>query len=72
MKLTKVDIAEGLGMIYTGEEYIEDEGFFHVFQFSGKQVRVRAYNGLEQAWEEASEKLLEPLVDYLLGNLDDE
>jgi hypothetical protein len=72
MKLTKVDIAEALGMVYTGEEYIEDEGCFYVFQFGSKQVKVRTYFGLDDAWEEAAEKLLEPLVDYLLGNLDDE
>jgi len=72
MKLAKVDVAEGLGMIYTGEEYVEDEGYFYMFQFGSKQVKIRAYNTVEQAWEEAAEKLLEPLVELLLGNLEDE
>jgi outer membrane protein assembly factor BamE (lipoprotein component of BamABCDE complex) len=71
MKLTKVDIAEALGMTYTGEEYIEGV-YFYVFQFGTKQIKVRTYCDLDEAWEEAAEKLLDPLVDYLLGNLDDE
>jgi hypothetical protein len=33
---------------------------------------VWASRELDEAWEEAAEKLLEPLVDYLLRNLDDE
>lgn len=71
MKLTKVDIAEGLGMTYHG---ICDFGSFeyHYFSFLGKEIKVSHRCTEKQAWEEAAEKLLEPLVDYLLGNLDDE
>jgi hypothetical protein len=72
MKLTKRDVAEALGMTYIGEEYVEDEGYFHTFELCGKSVFVRTYRDFEEAQERAAEKLLEPLVDYLLGNLDDE
>jgi hypothetical protein len=76
MKLTKVDIAEGFGMVYSGTswEYDSDgeEYEFHKFSFRGKNMSVWANRELEEAWEEAAEKLLEPLVELLLGNLDDE
>ena len=76
MKLTKVDIAQALGMTYHGTrweliEYAHEEEI-HVFEFRGKTIMVDEDIPLEQAWEEAAEKLLEPLVDYLLGNLDDD
>jgi hypothetical protein len=75
MKLNKRDVAEGLGMIYTGTQYAHYEYAYeteyHVFQFKGKCILVDEGVPVEQAWEEAAEKLLEPLVDYLLGNLDD-
>jgi len=70
MKLTKRDVAEGLGMIYID---VRDRGYYdyHVFEFRGKEILVGSYTDIERAWEEAAEKLLEPLADYLLGNLDD-
>lgn len=69
MKLTKVDIAQALGLKYNGC-FI---GGNHMFSFNGKSlvVPMRSWEE-EEPWEEAAEKLLEPLVDYLLGNLDDE
>ncbi len=77
MKLTKVDIAKALGMTYIGTSWVadtdEEEYEAHEFSFGGKTIFVWAtYRNLDEAWEEAAEKLLEPLVDYLLGNLDDE
>jgi hypothetical protein len=78
MKLTKVDIAKALGMTYIGiqHKYIEIEDFhyhFHVFSIGNKIIEIdMSYKTLEKCWEGAAEKLLEPLVDYLLGNLDDE
>jgi hypothetical protein len=75
MKLTKRDVAEGLGLTYHGTswEYDSDgvEYEFHKFSFGGKDMLVWANRELDEAWEEAAKKLLEPLVDYLLGNLDD-
>jgi hypothetical protein len=78
MKLTKRDIAEALGMTYIGiqHKYIEFSDYhedFHVFAFGSKIVEISmSYKTLEKCREEAAEKLLEPLVDYLLGNLADE
>jgi hypothetical protein len=76
MKLTKRDVAEGLGLTYRGTSWEYDsngiEYNFHKFSFNGKQILLWASKDLDEAWEEAAEKLLEPLVDYLLGNLDDE
>jgi hypothetical protein len=76
MKLTKRDCAQVLGMTYHGTrwEFVEyaHEAEFHVFEFRGKILMVDEDIPLEQAWEQVAEKLLEPLVDYLLGNLDDE
>jgi len=78
MKLTKVDIAKALGMTYIGihHKYIEFSDYhedFHAFAFGNKIVEVDlSRKTLHRCWEEAAEKLLEPLVDYLLGNLDDE
>jgi hypothetical protein len=77
MKLTKVDIAKALGMTYNGTSWVadsdEEEYEAHTFSYRGKTMIVWAtYRNLDEAWEEAAEKLLEPLVDYLLGNLDDE
>jgi hypothetical protein len=78
MKLTKVDIAKALGMTYIGiqHKYIEVEDYhydFHVFAIGKKIIEIDlSYKTLEKCWEEAAEKLLEPLVELLLGNLDDE
>lgn len=72
MKLTKRDIAEGLGLVYNDEEYSEkDDLYYHVFSFGKKTIYIHGRRELDDAWEEAAEKLLDPLVDYLLGNLDD-
>lgn len=76
MKLTKRDVAEGLGMTYQGTswEYEGDyELEYHEFNFNSKRILINCYAySVDEAWEEAADKLLEPLVDYLLGNLDDE
>lgn len=72
MKLTKRDIAEGLGLTYDGEESDDQGCYYHTFHFCGKMIqRTSCYYSIDEAWDEAADKLLDPLVDYLLGNLDD-
>ncbi len=75
MKLTKVDIAKALGLKFSHmRNEIQYKESKYVFSFHGKEIAIweEGLYSVDEAWEEAAEKLLEPLVDYLLGNLDDE
>lgn len=73
MKLEKRDVAEALGLVYNGTswEYDSDgeEYEFHKFLFQGKEMLVWANRELDEAWEEASSLLLEPLVELLISKL---
>jgi hypothetical protein len=77
MKLTKRDVAEVLGLKFISEAPTNFGLGRHSARYAFEFRRKVFYNygnenSLDEAWEEAAEKLLEPLVDYLLGNLDDE
>lgn len=75
MKLEKRDIAEALGLVYNGTIFDEDNstGFgarsLHYFQFAGEDVYSGTWNSEEDAWEEVSNLLLEPLVELLKERL---
>ena len=75
MKLEKRDVAEALGLGYNGTIFDEDNstGFgaqsLHYFQFGGKDIYSGCWNSEEDAWEEVSNILLEPLVELLKGKL---
>jgi hypothetical protein len=75
MKLSKIDIAKALGMVYIGiqHRYIEIEDFhydFHVFAIDDKIIEIDlSYKTLEKCWEEAADKLLEQLVELLKERL---
>lgn len=73
MKLEKRDVAEALGLVYIGTrwEYDSDgeEYEFHKFNFRDKELFVWANRELDEAWEEVSEQLLEPLVELLKERL---
>lgn len=64
MKLEKRDIAEALGLVYKD---IDTRGYYdyHVFGFSDREILIGTYIDLEDAWEEATNKVLEPLVELL-------
>ena len=68
MELEKKDIAKALGLEYTGADTL---GYYdyHVFSFNGATVLVGCYRSIEDAWEEASEKVLEPLIEFISKSL---
>lgn len=73
MKLEKRDVAQALGLVYNGEKFEYDnfthkEYKFYKFSFEGKEILVHAVE-LGDAWEEATDKVLEPLVELLKGKL---
>ena len=68
MKLEKKDIAEALGLEYIGEEIV-GEGYYFIFLFEGNRITVPEWKGVEDALEEASEKVLEPLIEFISKSL---
>lgn len=68
MKLEKKDIAKTLGLKYIGDDTV---GYYdyHVFLFNGATVLVGCYRSIEDAWEEASGKVLEPLIEFISKSL---
>lgn len=68
MKLEKRDVAEALGLVYKD---IDTRGYYdyHVFWFYNKEILIGTYIDLEDAWEEAANKVLEPLVGLLKERL---
>ena len=76
MKLTKVDVAQALGLkfICTSPTNFEAGCYSTQYAFELGQKIVYAYgneNCLDKAWEDAADELLEPLLEFLLGNLGD-
>ncbi len=77
MKLTKVDIAQAFGLKFISEAPtnfgLGRHSARYAFEFRQKVFYTYGNeSSLYEAWEEAAETLLEPLVELLLGNLDDE
>ena len=75
MKLEKRDVAEALGLVYNGTIFDEDNSIefgaqsLHHFQFAGEDIYSGCWNSEEDAWEEVSSLLLEPLVELLKERL---
>ena len=70
MKLEKRDVAECLGLSYDGEESHDQGNYYHTFYFCGKMIQDTSIcYSVEEAWEDAANKVLEPLVELLKGKL---
>ena len=68
MELEKKDVAKALGLKYHGEEYLHESDYY-VFLFQGRRITVPEWKGIEDAWEEAAEKVLEPLIEFISKSL---
>ncbi len=68
MKLEKRDIAECLGLSYIGTELNWGGNLAHKFLFGYKELY---YNHLteDQAWDKATEDVLDTLHNYVVANL---
>lgn len=70
MKLEKRDIAECLGLTYNGTEPDIYGTYYHTFYFCGEMIQdTNSYYSIEEAWEDAADKVLEPLVELLKERL---
>lgn len=70
MKLEKRDVAEALGLVYNGEKWdFGNNSGYLVFDFNGKTLDIGDWHTEESAWEEAANKVLEPLVELLRNKL---
>lgn len=70
MKLEKRDVAEALGLTYDGEESDGQGSYYHTFYFCGKMIQDTSIcYGADEAWEDAANKVLEPLVELLKSKL---
>lgn len=69
MKLEKKDIAEAFGMVYNGTCWNEEDNHVHYFQCFGKDIYIGLWYDIDEAWEQAADKLLEPLVELLKSKL---
>lgn len=69
MKLEKRDVAEALGLVYNGEKWDEEYDSYYEFDFNGKVMFITGWHTDNTAWEEATNKVLEPLVELLKERL---
>ena len=69
MKLEKRDIAEALGLVYHGTIWNEEDNHVHYFQFHNKDIYVNTWLDIDEAWEEASERVVKSLVLLIEGSL---
>ena len=69
MKLEKRDVAECLGLVYNGTCWNEEDNHVHYFQCFGKDIYTDVRYDIDEAWEEAADKVLEPLVELLKEQL---
>jgi len=69
MKLEKKDVAEALGLVYHGTIWNEEDNHVHYFQFHNKDIYVNTWLDVDEAWEEASERVVKSLVLLIEGSL---